>query len=51
MMRRRTCFVAAALAFVAGLAGGWKAKVWLDVDACLDSGGAWNYQTGDCRTQ
>ena len=47
-MRRRTSLIIATVAFVVGLAGGWKAKVWLDVDACLDSGGAWNYDHGLC---
>lgn len=26
-----------------------KAKRWLEIDACLDSGGSWNYQTNRCE--
>ncbi|HTM95050.1 MAG TPA: hypothetical protein VL100_04420 [Croceibacterium sp.] len=45
---RYTLFVALLVGvFVAG----WQVKSWLDVDTCLDSGGAWDYRTGDCRSE
>jgi hypothetical protein len=29
--------------------GAFKAKRWLEIDACLDSGGSWNYETNRCE--
>jgi hypothetical protein len=26
-----------------------KIKRWLEIDACLDSGGSWNYETNKCE--
>lgn len=26
-----------------------KAKLWLEIDACLDSGGSWNYEKNRCE--
>jgi len=26
-----------------------KAKRWLEIDACLDSGGSWNYEKNRCE--
>ena len=43
------------LAFVGGVFlclvvfGVFKAKRWLEIDACLDSGGSWNYQKNRCE--
>ena len=34
--------------FAFSLAAGWWLNNWFDVDACLDVGGAWNYDLGFC---
>jgi len=42
----------AAIIFAVGLLGGWLANhagAFLRIDTCLDSGGAWNYNSRECR--
>jgi|GEM_PF-1489402 len=44
---RRAFF--ASVIFVAGMFAGAWLDDWLDVDTCLDRGGAWDYQRDTCR--
>ena len=43
------------LAFIGGIFlflavfGVLKVKQWLEIDACLDSGGSWNYEKNRCE--
>lgn len=37
--------------FVAGMFAGSWLDDWLDIDTCLDAGGAWDYQRENCRYQ
>lgn len=40
------------LLFIVGLAGGWlanEATEFVQIDGCLDSGGAWDYQAKVCQ--
>lgn len=40
------------LLFVVGLAGGWlanEAAEFVQIDACLDGSGAWDYQARVCK--
>lgn len=39
----------AALGMIALLGAGIWAKGCLDVDRCLDGGGRWNHERGDCE--
>jgi len=37
--------------FVAGMFAGAGLDDWLDIDTCLDRGGAWDYQRETCRNE
>jgi len=39
----------AAAIFISGLFAGALLDDWLDIDDCLDQGGAWDYQRDTCR--
>jgi hypothetical protein len=40
--------IAPAILFASMFAGAW-IDDWLDIDTCLDRGGAWDYQRDTCR--
>ena len=50
-MRRLIYISLLGASFIAGTIFGIWAKDWLDVDACVDAGGAWDYRTGSCVTE
>jgi hypothetical protein len=35
--------------FISGMFAGAWFDDWLDIDTCLDGGGAWDYQRDTCR--
>jgi hypothetical protein len=45
-MQRR---IIAAVAILTALYLGWWARGFVDIDSCLDAGGAWVYEGGYCR--
>ena len=44
---KRALMIAAVLAV--GIIVGWKAHAFLDIDSCLDAGGAWEYRGSYCH--
>jgi hypothetical protein len=47
---KRVVLVSIAVLLLAGsLVFALKIKRWLEIDACLDSGGSWNYETNKCE--
>jgi len=50
-MRHSVGYTLIVLAFMGGIAFGFWAKGWLNEDACIDAGGAWDYRTGSCRAE
>jgi hypothetical protein len=47
-MRRRTALILILLVATTGSWLGWKAGWYMAIDACLDAGGAWEYQGAYC---
>ena len=45
---RQKLIIVAIVALIAGLVVLWLKKQ-LDIDACLDHGGAWSYEQGKCE--
>ncbi|MET4131595.1 hypothetical protein ABIE62_000711 [Porphyrobacter sp. MBR-155] len=49
VMRRSLVIALVSIAFLSGFASGCWAEGWLDIDDCLDRGGAWDYERNTCR--
>jgi hypothetical protein len=47
-MRRLAYVLLVGATFLGGIATGCAIDDWFDVDACLDHGGAWEYQRETC---
>lgn len=47
---KKVILVSIAVLLLAGsLVLALKVKRWFEIDACLDSGGSWNYETNKCE--
>ena len=48
-MKRRVIILAVCATATASVVAAVRINHWLDIDACLDAGGAWDHGEGECR--